>query len=374
MKHLTHLTFILLFVTACGYAPPASQPPTSSQNSYGQQYQQGPYNQQPYAQQPPVNNPYAQQQVYYNAYGNPVASTSGGNLPNRGDDDDEEEEEDDDDDRDRNVKTCKDYSTCKEICEDIFKDNRDEKKCGRLSRDDAEDLKDVFVAFQDVELEDIKEESLAIFVKISLEPLIKEARNRRSYSRGDAKDVLTYIVDDDDITELFAKEDSDFRFLEALLSRVDDNVVHALSEDKDDSFMGIAIYNENEEALDWVRGYFEEGTGSYNRDCDSLSSSNKEACVFDKYCRLAKDLPTDIRKYLIGASANFEDLLEDVGLTTVTDDYDYKNYCGADPVSVDSDDKEVTVSGKGKRYYSCTSLNDPDNDIAEGTERAYCYN
>ena len=105
LKHLTHLTFILLFVTACGYAPPASQPSTSSQNPYGQnQYQQGPYNnQQPYNpqyQQQPYNpqyqqQPYAQQQgSVYDAYGTPgeeeliqihqiiFLSTGGGNLPN----------------------------------------------------------------------------------------------------------------------------------------------------------------------------------------------------------------------------------------------------------------------------------------------------
>ena len=121
---------------------------TSSQNPYGQnQYQQGPYNnqQQPYNpqyQQQPYNpqQPYAQQQGYYDAYGtwrrgvNPNtlnnASTGGGNLPNRDDDEDEEEEEEP---TPRRRKTCGDYDDCKEICDDIFR-GRESSKCGRLSR------------------------------------------------------------------------------------------------------------------------------------------------------------------------------------------------------------------------------------------------
>ena len=46
---------------------------------------------------------------------------------------------------------------------------------------------------------------------------------------------------------------------------------------EDDSFMAIAIVDENEEALDWVREYFEEGTNSsYNRDCDELTGAIKK--------------------------------------------------------------------------------------------------
>ena len=332
---------------------------TSSQNPYGQnQYQQGPYNQQQpynpqYQQQPPQyqQQPYAQQPVQYNAYGNPVAynPSSSGNLPNRGDDDDEDEEEDDDRDRDRD--TCGDDDDCKEICDDIFK-GRDSKKCGRLSKNKVKDLKDVFVAFQDVDLDDVETEDLATFIKISLEPLTKEARR---YKGRDSEDVLAYIADDDDITELFAREDTDFRYLETLLREVDDNLVKALSKGGNDSFMAIAIYDENEEALDWVREYFEEGTNNpYNRDCDD-EGTNKEACVFDKYCRMAEKLSVDSRKDFLDISSEFEDLLEDVVTTAAHRKEDYKDNCGAtDPGKDAAAGDKTTVNGA--RFYSCTGL------------------
>ena len=70
---------------------------------------------------------------------------------------------------------------------------------------------------------------------------------------------------------------------------------------------------ENEEALDWVQEDIskrELTVLTIEIAIVFLDNGNKEACVFDKYCRLAERFTWLIsRKYLIGASANFEDLI-----------------------------------------------------------------
>ena len=245
------------------------------------------------------------------------------------------------DSRDRDKNRCEDDKSCAEICDDIFRDSRDENKCGRLDPNEVYDLEDVFEVIEGPDsssLEDLDEDALEKFMNVSIAPLIKEARG---YSSSETKDFLLFIAENPDIAELFASEDSDFQFLdellEGLLSR---DTVRALSRSIDgrsESFISLSAEYGNEEALLWIHEYLIQGTNDSNAYCGGYSK-----CVFDKYCRIAEgnDITTGARKDLAEVNGDFEFFLEDeVGITNLPSNFDYNDYCDVktimEPMNID---------------------------------------
>ena len=136
------------------------------------------------------------------------------------------------------------------------------------------------------------------------------------------------------MSKLFKDRDDDFQILDELLENLDDDTVEALVRTingSGDSFLEIAIENNNEEALIWMHEYFiEGGSNDYNISC-----SNNDECIFDKYCRMADSLGSSDRRDLLDANSNFESFLEDeVDISSVSGNSDYGTFCEAVTTSI----------------------------------------
>ncbi len=313
MKHFILSILIASFLIACGYAPPVGTqiPSTGGYQQQPQNPQQPNQFQQPYQQQP-----------YYQQQPQP-------NLPPR-DYYDEEEEEEEDDEEDK----CRDDEDCEDICDDLFKNSRDEKKCGKLTENEVKALDKIFEKFEDPDeddLEDIDEDDLKEFLRVSIDPIIKEAKK---YSRSEVEDFLIFLIDEEDVAELLIDEDDDFELLEVLLENLKSDTVAALGRKLDDeSFIELAVDTDNEDILLWIHEYLVEGSGRNNIDCESLSGGNENKCIFDKYCRIISEEKEDDQDNLFDILyqdfSEFKDIVEAL-LTAYDSSTPYASYCKPD--------------------------------------------
>ena len=203
---------------------------------------------------------------------------------------------------------CGGDDDCEDICDDIFSSRSDREDCEDLSVSTVEEMEDFFEVLEDPDADDLEDFNLSVLeeiVDISFEPLVDEAKR---YSSSDAKEFLSWMLNDEEAADIISDEDSDFEFLENILEQLNSDVVQALSTNIDggDNFMEIAIDEGNEKLLEWVHDFFDEGSSSSsNRDCGGNSR-----CVFDKYCRM--DIDSNAREDLLSDFDHFEDFMEDV--------------------------------------------------------------
>ena len=136
--------------------------------------------------------------------------------------DDDEDDDDEDDDRRRN-RVCDDRDSCSDSCEYMFVASRARSKCYDLSMNDVNNLEEVFDvlssnSISDNDLEDVDEDNLEEFLTLSIDgwvDVIKGDRDggkndvRSAYSSNEARKILEWIADTEDIADVILSQDDD---------------------------------------------------------------------------------------------------------------------------------------------------------------------
>ena len=275
----------LLFVSGCGYAPPAGQ--QYSQNPYGQQlYGQQPYGQRPYQQQPYGQQPYQQRQ--------PPAERD--DRDRRSSDRDEKDDSRDDRRRSSRGGDCEGDRKCEKMCKEIFRSSRARNKCEGFSTGTVERLFAVFEALEKPKtsnLADITFEDFDELMQISTAPLEDEIEN---YSTSETKDFLAWVLEDPSTTEFLIELDRGYTILEALLQNINSsNPVEALKSNIDrGTIIDIAVQDEEDFdiVLEWIHGYLDDGG-------DALDACANDKCVLNRYCQLRDRLDTRTKREIM---------------------------------------------------------------------------
>ena len=198
---------------------------------------------------------------------------------------------------------CENDRECEDMCKDIYNRRSVREDCLTLALEQVEKLWEIYEIFENPkedDLENIDPDDFEIFVEIDLRPLDTLIGK---FGTSDAKKVLTWMLEEPDIVEIFQDEDDDFDLLKELLKALNSTsgsqqYQQALAKNIDggDSFIEIAASDEGA-ALDWIHGFFSE-------QCDS-DSKGEEVCIFkDWYC--AVSLNNDSWDSLVG----YEDFAE----------------------------------------------------------------
>ena len=150
---------------------------------------------------------------------------------------------------------------CISLCREIYKRRDDRDDCEDLTVPQVYALADVYDVLEDPDEDALREldvEDVKVFLNLSiagLDNLIRE------YSKNDAKNVLTWIAEDEDIAEELEDGDDDSKTLEKLLlkiskfSETDVEKPFGVEIDSDLTLFELAFNADNESAVDWFLYY-----------------------------------------------------------------------------------------------------------------------
>lgn len=175
---------------------------------------------------------------------------------------------------------CLGDDDCEDICRDIYRHSvRDD--CEDLAIEQVEILEKIDKIFENPkerDLKDIDAYDFETYVNIDLGPFDKRVGK---FSLAEAKRVLAWIVENQDILETFKNVDDEYNLFEDMLNDLSSGSKTAAlrkSVSGSDSLIEIALDKE-EDVLVWLHEYFAE-------DCSS-GSEEEEVCIFQTwYCKL----------------------------------------------------------------------------------------
>ena len=189
---------------------------------------------------------------------------------------------------------CERDDRCLKKCREIGYSSSDAREeCGELPSAQVDKLEEIYEALKDPnerELEDIDAADFDVFTATDKRPL--ERLISRVNSSSDARLVLTWILNSEEIADVFKKSDRDERLLKDLLDPLGGSAsgnaqyITALKKTLYDNknFMELAI-DSNPVALEWVHSFFEAECEDTDDDtickfrdwyCEVLSSSDDE--------------------------------------------------------------------------------------------------
>ena len=197
-------------------------------------------------------------------------------------------------------------------CEELDDRNHDcVKQCReiyghRIDRDDCEELPIAQIAVladihelledpDDDELASIDLEDLEVYLNISIDGFDSHINK---YSKIEAKEVLFWIAENENISNLFSNEDDYFKALEKLFNEVvggsfspgsDTHLPFITRIDGSDKLMGLVIDSGNEAALKWFHSYITEKAEGCTGDNDEVSLE-----CFSVFCKIGKDIDDEI--------------------------------------------------------------------------------
>ena len=226
-------------------------------------------------------------------------------------------------DADRRGDICKDSSSCKSICDDIFSSNKKKRACEDLSVKMVKEFENIFSILDDGDnLDDIKAGPLRCLLDISITEFRKEVDN---LNKGEVRDFLAAIASQEELAEALKAEDDDYDILEELLEQLDDDtILSAFEDDIDDgdNLFELIVDANNEPAWKWiVEGYVSEKceNSTYCNTAQTEDNTDEEKRELVFFCKVYK------------TSKNVDDLLdhepfEDDYKDTIED----LNKCGSD--------------------------------------------
>lgn len=192
--------------------------------------------------------------------------------------------------------------TCKEDCRTIYTNSDDREDCEKLSVEKIQDLYSVYNRLKDaaVPLNSTDLEDLKAYLKISTSAFVRAIS--RDYHTSEAKDMLVYIAEDDEVAEIIADYDENYRVLYHLLKKVksshkqDNDLADIFTTDmrgrsKHSNLFEIAILDgDNETAVNWFLDYIL----AKQPNCKSTDDTDAghRAC-FDKICAIGNDFFDD---------------------------------------------------------------------------------
>ena len=212
-------------------------------------------------------------------------------------------------------KACEDESRghdCQDQCRDIYTRRGDKEDCEELSVDQIErlhELHDILEKPDDDDLANVDFEDFDVYLNISIAPLDKLIGR---YTRSEAKEFMLWLIEDEDASQVFEKEDDEYSAFEALLEGFagsinsnGDNIWEPFVERiEGDKLMELAIESGNEETLDWFMDYINEK----NSQCED---EELHVDCFKIYCKIGDEIDDDYRDDWLGYE-NFEDYIEDI--------------------------------------------------------------
>ena len=208
----------------------------------------------------------------------------------------------------------KDRKDCEEICKDIYKDRGDRNECEELEVNLIEDLKEVYEALEDGDEDDFREIDSELFdaylnTGISgLDDIIED------YSSKEAKEFLLWLIEDQDISNVFIKEDDDYKILITLFKAIDSDYKEKTETwkifdekiDSSDKLMEVVLESGSEEMMDWFLSYINDINTACEKDTESPE-------CFTVYCKIGNDLQDDDDKENWHEDfEDFQDYLDDI--------------------------------------------------------------
>lgn len=207
---------------------------------------------------------------------------------------------------------------CKRQCKDMY--NREfRSECEGYSVVQVEYLYEIHKLLKDPdedELADIDTNDFMLYMRISIQALeslingkgkINGKRAKNKWTRTEAKEFLSWLMNSPESLELFQRQDSEYDTLEAVLKRVttyqttntdggaftawENNLykpfVTKIGKDKDSHLMAVAInaLDNSEDSVEWFMEYISERVNS----CDDLAE-NKIGDCFEIYCKIGKKI------------------------------------------------------------------------------------
>ena len=189
---------------------------------------------------------------------------------------------------------CTEEKACKDICREIYHFVRDRRKCEILPITQVRILGDIKTIFKSIIIEDASEEINAadLALLLAIDNSDKILRDARRLSISDAKSVLVWIVEDDNVTDHLIENR---KLLEALISAAgirdyaharDAHLAEAFINtpiSQGDSFIDLAFEHISHKALDSMHKLFEE---SCTKNPDHIRAVIDPVCIFkERYCK-----------------------------------------------------------------------------------------
>ena len=246
---------------------------------------------------------------------------------------------------------------CVDQCRDIYSRRSDRDDCEELPIAQIEMLAELHELLEDPDDDDLRDIDLAdleVYLNVSIagfDSLI----NR--YSSREAKEVLFWIAENEDISNLFSDEDDEFKALEALFKEVTGGF-SASSEthqpfieriDGSDRLMEIVIDAGNESAIEWFHSYITETAEGCSGKNDEISGT-----CFEVFCKIGKGIDDDIRESWLSFE-DFEEYIDDIVQAGVNG--------RASPGSTEWDTDNIDDSGDVTDFY---------DELCKGCEDKTC--
>ena len=206
--------------------------------------------------------------------------------------------------------TGRDQDDCEEICKDIYSGDRGARReCEELPEDLIEALEEVYELLEDANEDDfagIDAELFDTYLNIGisgLEEIIED------YSNKDAEEFLYWLIEDEEIGEIFRKEDDDYQALESVFEQLTSNydvekVWEVFDEDIDGDELIELVINSSDEVIDWFMDYINDQNSACDEDTESKD-------CFEVYCRIGDIINRSDRDDWL-RNETFEDYIEDI--------------------------------------------------------------
>ena len=199
---------------------------------------------------------------------------------------------------------------CKEQCKEIYRRIRDRDDCEELTIAQVDKLFELWELLEkpdEDELEGVDPEDFDVFLNISiaaLEDLVDDWSSRES------KEFLYWLINNEDATEVFEKEDDDYDTLTAILREIKsgwnfDNIHEPfVTKIEGGRLMEVAIESRNEKVIEWFMEYIEDK----NSDCQDETVSQD---CFQVYCRIGDGIDDDSMEDWLDYDS-FQSYIEDI--------------------------------------------------------------
>ena len=236
---------------------------------------------------------------------------------------------------------------CVEECRDIYSRRADREDCEELPIAQIEVLAELHELLEDPdddELADIDLVDLEVYLNVSIAGFDSHIAR---YSKNEAKEVLFWIVENEDISNLFSDEDDEFKALEKLFKEITGGFQSSSETHEpfitriegNDKLIEVAVDFGNESAIEWFQNYITETATGCRGNNDEISGT-----CFEVFCKIGKDMDDDFRESWLSFE-DFEDYIDDIVQAGVNGD------SAPSDTQWDTDDDNIDDAGDVTDFY-----------------------
>ena len=172
---------------------------------------------------------------------------------------------------------CAEDKDCREMCDDIFQSRKPKEECEEFSISAVEEMNEIFEVLEKPTLSDLESLNFGVLeMMIDISPKPVETTVSRM-NPTEKKKFLVWLAEDSEAAKLISGADDDFKIMDELFGTTNTAIVSELkrSIDSGDTFVEIALEEENETAVEWLHEFFG----------NKCNSRDYEQCIFkDYYC------------------------------------------------------------------------------------------